>query len=57
MERRDGIPDHAELRAILSEEGAPDRITLDIGGSEDINGDGLVFASLDKSGNLVFEDA
>lgn len=51
------IPSHDQIRAILSAEGAPPRITLDIGGSEDINGDGLVTAELDEDNNLIFKDA
>ena len=52
------IPDHDQIRAILQAEGAPPRITLDIGGSEDLNGDGLVSVSLGEDGHeLVFEDA
>lgn len=50
------IPSQEELVAILSTPGAPPRLTLDIGGSEDIDGDGIVIASLDSQGNLVIED-
>lgn len=49
------IPDHDAIRALLEAEGAPSSIVLDIGGSEDLNGDGLVSASL-VAGLLVFED-
>ena len=52
------IPDHDQIREILTAEGAPPRITLDIGGSEDLNGDGLVNVRLgDDRHELVFEDA
>lgn len=51
------VPDHDALKAILAEEGTPPRITLDIGGSEDLNGNGLVNVSLGEDGELVFEDA
>lgn len=51
------IPDQDALIAILSADGAPPHIILDIGGSEDLNGDGLVKASLDAAGALVLEDA
>lgn len=50
------IPGHAELVALLSEPGAPPVLTLDIGGSEDINGNGLVQASLDGNGALILQD-
>lgn len=52
------IPNHNQIRAILQGEYAPPRITLDIGGSEDLNGDGLVTVSLGEDGHeLVFTDA
>lgn len=52
------IPDHDQIRSILQAEGAPPRITLDLGGSDDIDGDGLVNVSLgDDDHELVFEDA
>lgn len=52
------LPGHDEIRNILQSEGAPPRITLDIGGSEDLDGDGLVTVSLGDDGHeLVFEDA
>ena len=50
------VPDHDTLREILSSEGAPPRIVLDIGGSEDVDGDGIVSVSLDDDGQLHFED-
>ena len=50
------IPGQDELVAILTAEGAPSCITLDIGGSEDLDGDGLVEASLDEHGKLVLRD-
>lgn len=52
------LPDHDQIRAILQAENAPPRITLDIGGSKDVNSDGLVTVSLGADGHeLVFEDA
>lgn len=52
------IPDHDQIRAILQAEGAPPRITLDVGGSDDLDGDGLVTVSLgDDRHELAFEDA
>lgn len=52
------IPDHDQIRAILQGEYAPPRITLDIGGSDDLDGDGVVIVSLGDDGHeLVFEDA
>lgn len=52
------LPGHDEIRSILQAEGAPPRITLDIGGSDDVDGDGLVTVSLGDDGDeLVFEDA
>lgn len=51
------IPDHEAIIAILRADGAPPHIILDIGGSADLNGNGLVKASLDADGVLVFEDA
>lgn len=51
------IPDHEGLIEILSAEDAPPHIILDIGGSADLNGDGLVQVSLDEDGNLFFQDA
>lgn len=52
------LPGRDEIRSILQSEGAPPRITLDIGGSEDLDGDGLVNVSLGNDGHeLVFEDA
>jgi len=50
------IPDTAALVAILSAEGAPPYIVLDIGGSADLDGDGLVEVSLDDQGQLVQRD-
>ena len=52
------VPGHDEIRSILQAEGAPPRITLDIGGSDDLDGDGLVNVSLGDDGHeLMFEDA
>lgn len=52
------LPGHDEIRRILQSEGAPPRITLDVGGSEDLDGDGLVTVSLGDDGHeLAFEDA
>lgn len=53
----EAIPDHAALKALLSAEDGPPRLTLDIGGSADLDGDGLVTVSLDDNGELVFKDA
>ena len=53
----EAIPDHDALRAILAADGAPPHIILDIGGSADLYGYGLVKATLDDAGALVFEDA
>lgn len=50
------LPATDELVAILSAEGAPPSIILDIGGSEDLNGNGLVQASLDDQGQLALRD-
>lgn len=51
------IPDHAALRELLSAEGAPPHLILDIGGSADIDGDGLVRVTLGNgNGELIFED-
>uniref|UniRef100_A0AAU6R5H1 Minor tail protein n=1 Tax=Micrococcus phage Kurnik TaxID=3092208 RepID=A0AAU6R5H1_9CAUD len=57
MEPKDAVPDHEALKEILSSEGAPPRITLDVGGSADLNGDGIVTVELDDDGELVFKDA
>ena len=52
------IPDHDQIRTILTADGAPPRITLDIGGSDDLDGDGIVTVRLGDDGHeLVFEDA
>lgn len=52
------VPGHDEIRRILQSEGAPPHMTLDIGGSEDVDGDGLVIVSLGEDGHeLVFKDA
>jgi len=51
------IPDADAIVEILKADGAPPRIMLDIGGSADIDGDGIVYASLDTAGELVLEDA
>lgn len=52
------IPDQAALRSILQAADAPPRIILDIGGSADIDGNGLVSARLAEDGfALIFEDA
>lgn len=51
------LPNRHELIDVLSAEGAPPKITLDIGGSEDIDGDGIVTASLNEQGELILEDA
>lgn len=53
----EAIPDHAALAAILSAPDGPPHMILDIGGSADLDGDGLVQVSLDGDGGLVFEDA
>ena len=53
----EAIPDHDALRAILAADGAPPHIILDIGGSADLYGYGLVKATLDDAGALDFEDA
>ncbi|WP_295837400.1 hypothetical protein [uncultured Microbacterium sp.] len=50
------IPGKDALAAILGAVGAPPYVVLDIGGSADLNGDGLVRVSLDADGALVFED-
>lgn len=57
MASPEAIPDHAALVAILSADGGPPHMILDIGGSADLDGDGLVTVSLDDDGGLVFEDA
>lgn len=51
-----GVPSHEEVKSLLRAEGAPPYITLDIGGSADLDGDGLVRASLGPDGELIFED-
>ena len=51
------LPGADQIREILTADGAPPHIILDIGGSADIDGDGLVRARLDDAGELVFEDA
>ena len=51
------IPDHAALKSLLSAPDGPPHMILDIGGSADLNGDGLVKVALDDVGDLVFEDA
>lgn len=53
----DTVPDHEALKKILSAPDAPPRLTLDIGGSEDIDGDGIVTVRLDADDELVIEDA
>jgi hypothetical protein len=50
------IPDHDALVELLSAPGAAPRIVLDVGGSSDLDGDGLVEASLDDAGELVLRD-
>lgn len=50
------IPSHDQIRKILTAEGAPPYIVLDIGGSADLNGDGLVRAQIGIDGELDFED-
>lgn len=54
--RAEKIPGQDEIIAILSADGAPPHILLDIGGSADLNGDGVVRASLGADGGLVLED-
>jgi len=52
------IPDHAALRSILQAPDGPPRMILDIGGSADLDGDGLVTVHLADDGDtLIFEDA
>lgn len=51
-----GVPAHEELKQILNEPSAPPRLVLDLGGSKDLDADGLVSVSLDADGELVFED-
>lgn len=53
----EAIPDHAALKSLLSAPDGPPRMTLDIGGSADLDGDGLVTVRLDDAGELIFEDA
>lgn len=62
MVNPESIPDHDQLIEILSAEGAPPRIILDLGNSEDesgrladLDGDNLVMVSL-EDGQLVFKD-
>lgn len=57
MASPEAIPDHAALVEILSAPDGPPRLTLDIGGSADLDGDGLVTVHLDDDGELIFEDA
>ncbi|MGN7969029.1 hypothetical protein [Microbacterium sp. 22296] len=52
----DSIPGRDQIVEILKAEGAPPHIVLDIGGSADLNGDGLVRAFLDEHGELQIED-
>jgi hypothetical protein len=52
----DTIPDHAALREALMAPGAPEYMILDIGGSADLNGDGLVRVELCTDGSLEFTD-
>lgn len=54
--QRAALPGQDELLEILTAEGAPPRIILDVGGSADVNGNGLVEASLDDLGRLVMRD-
>jgi len=51
-----GIPDHASLKEMLSAEGAPPYLVLDLGGSADLNADGIVSVLLGDDGELVFRD-
>lgn len=53
----DTVPGHEALKEILSAPDAPPRLTLDIGGSEDLDGDGIVTVRLDTDGERVIEDA
>lgn len=50
------IPGRDQIIEILRAEGAPLHVVLDIGGSADLNGDGLVRAFLDAQGELQIED-
>lgn len=52
----DNIPGRSQIIEILRSYGAPPHIVLDIGGSEDLNGNGLVRAFLDEHGELQIED-
>lgn len=56
MVKAEQIPDHDQIVEILKRDGAPPHIVLDIGGSADLNGDGLVKVKL-VDDELVFEDA
>lgn len=52
------LPAHDQVRAILTAEGAPPRLTLDIASSKDLDGDGMVNVRLGDDGHeLVLEDA
>ncbi|AWN07747.1 hypothetical protein HOT31_gp076 [Microbacterium phage Hendrix] len=51
------IPGHDQIKEALLAEGAPPHFILDIGNSDDLDGDGLVKVSLGLDGELVFEDA
>ena len=53
----DLVPDHAALKTILSDPAGPPQMTLDVGGSADLDGDGVVTVDLDADGELAFEDA
>ncbi|MDQ1174160.1 hypothetical protein QE430_002467 [Microbacterium testaceum] len=53
----DTLPGQDALVAILSADNAPPHVILDIGGSADLDGNGLVKARLDADGALVLEDA
>ncbi|MEG2887204.1 MAG: hypothetical protein RR853_08775 [Aurantimicrobium sp.] len=50
------IPGQDQLVEALQAEGAPPHFDLDIGGSADIDGDGLVRVSLGEYSQLVFTD-
>lgn len=51
------IPDHDGIKEILSAPDGPPVMVLDLGGSEDLDGDGLVSVYLKPDGELGFEDA
>lgn len=49
------IPNQEQIVDLLLQEGAPPRLMLDIGGSQEIEGDGVIYVALNASRDGLVE--